>query len=193
MVGAGSTYFWNHPVGVDFVFMKPAYWAVLLLVLGLLLWLLSRRQRKSSGLPAGDLLYTDSNYWQTLPKPLYDPALELVGKPDYVVKDKNGMVVPVELKSGNAPAYPWDSHIMQLAAYCYLVERNFGQRPLHGIIRYQNKSFTIPYTSVLETNLLALIKEIRVAERTQSVPRSHNQPARCRACGYLQICDENLD
>jgi CRISPR-associated exonuclease Cas4 len=172
--------------------MKEFYWAILLLFLGLLLWLLSHRQRKSSGLPDGELLYTDSSYWQTLPKPLYDSELELVGKPDYVVKDEKGRVVPVELKSGNAPAYPWDSHIMQLAAYCYLVERHFGQQPPYGIIRYQNKSFTVPYTDELETRLRTVINEMRLVERAQSAHRSHNQPARCRGCGYAQICDQSL-
>ena len=172
--------------------MRPSSWAILLLVLGFLLWLFSRRQRKSSGLPDGDLLYTDSSYWQTLPKSLYDPELELVGKPDYVVRAEKGWVIPVELKSGNAPAYPWDSHIIQLAAYCLLVERHFGQRPPHGIIRYQNKSFTIPYTVELETRLHTVINEMRQVERTQSAQRSHNQPARCRGCGYAQICDQSL-
>ena len=70
--------------------MKPIYWAILLLALGLVVWLFSRRQRKSSGLPEGELLYSDSDYWQSLPKPLYDPTLQLVGKPDYVVK--NGLI-----------------------------------------------------------------------------------------------------
>lgn len=172
--------------------MKPFYWAFLLLVVGLCLWLLSRRQRKSSGLPEGNLLYTDSSYWQTLPKPLYDPELELVGKPDYVVKDEKGWLVPVELKSGNAPTYPWDSHIIQLAAYCYLVERHFGQRPPHGIIRYQNKSFNIPYSPEMESRLRAVIKEMRLVERAQSAQRSHNQPARCHGCGYSHVCDQRL-
>ncbi len=172
--------------------MEPSYWAILLLILGFLLWLLSRRQRKGSGVPEGNLLYTDSPYWQTLPKPLYDPELELVGKPDYVVKDEQGWLVPVELKSGNAPAYPWDSHIIQLAAYCHLVERHFGQRPPHGIIRYQNKSFSISYTDELETRLRTVIDEMRQVERAQSAQRSHNQPARCRGCGYSQLCDQSL-
>ena len=56
--------------------MKPSFWAILLLVLGLLLWLFSRRQRKSTGVPEGNLLYTDSSYWQTLPKSLYDSELD---------------------------------------------------------------------------------------------------------------------
>ncbi len=172
--------------------MRPSYWAILLLVVGSLLWLLSRRQRKSSGLPGGDLLYSDSSYWQTLPKPLYAPELELVGKPDYIVKDERGCVIPLEFKSGNAPTHPWDSHIVQLSAYCYLIERHFSQRPPYGIIRYQNKSFTIPYTAELESQLLTVIQEMRMVERTQSAQRSHNQPARCRGCGYSQICDQNL-
>ena len=172
--------------------MTPFTWAILLLVFGLLLWLISRLQRKSTGLPSGDLLYSDSNYLQTLPKPLYDPDLELVGKPDYVVRDENGRVIPVEFKSGNAPTYPWDSHIIQVAAYCHLVERHFGQRPPHGIIRYQNKSFTIPYTDEQETRLHTVINEMRQVERAQSAQRSHNQAARCRGCGYSHICEQSL-
>lgn len=172
--------------------MTPLHWAILLLVLGAIFWLISRSQRKGTGLPQGELLYTDSDYWQELPKPLYDPSLQLVGKPDYVVKNEQGLLVPVELKSGNAPAFPWDSHIMQLAAYCRLVEKNFGQRPPNGIIRYQNKSFTIPYTSDLESKLLNLIEEMRIVERNQTALRSHSQPARCRGCGFYQICDQHL-
>ena len=34
--------------------MKPIYWAILLLALGGVVWLISRRQRKSSGLPEGE-------------------------------------------------------------------------------------------------------------------------------------------
>lgn len=172
--------------------MKPIYWAILLLALGVVVWLISRRQRKSSGLPEGELLYSDSDYWQSLPKPLYDPTLQLVGKPDYVVKNGDGFVIPVELKSGNSPPYPWDSHIMQLAAYCRLVETHFGQRPPFGIIRYSNKSFTILYTDEMESKLMVLIDEMRAAERKKNAQRSHNQPARCRSCGYFQICDQRL-
>ncbi|MDD2521372.1 MAG: Dna2/Cas4 domain-containing protein [Anaerolineaceae bacterium] len=172
--------------------MRPIHWALLLLVLGILLWLLSRRQRKSSGLPDGALLYADSDYWQTLPKPLYDAELQLVGKPDYVIKDARGMVIPVELKSGAAPTRPWDSHIIQLAAYCRLIEKNFAQRPPYGIIRYQNKSFTIDYTDELETRLIALIAQMRQVEQDNCANRSHKQPARCRSCGYAQICDQRL-
>lgn len=193
MVGVGSTDRGSLFADLEPALMRPFHWAILLLVLGLLLWLISRRQRKSTGLPSGDLLYADSNYLQVLPKPLYDPDLELVGKPDYVMKDENGQVVPVELKSGNAPAYPWDSHIMQLAAYCHLVNRHYGQRPPYGIIRYQNKSFTISYTDELESKLLILLKELRSVERARFAQRSHQQPARCRGCGYSQICDQRLN
>lgn len=172
--------------------MRPVHWAMLLLVLGLLLWFISSRQRKSSGLPEGELLYSDSDYWQVLPKPLYDPELELVGKPDYVIKDENGRVIPIELKSGTAPGYPWDSHIIQLAAYCHLVEHHFGQRPSYGIIQYQNKSFTIYYTKELESKLHSVIAQIRQVEQSQSAQRSHNSPSRCHGCGYAYLCDQKI-
>ena len=192
MVRVGPFSCWRHFVGLEPALMRPSYWAILLLAFGLFLWLLSRRKRKSSGLPEGEFLYTDSSYWQRLPKPLYDPELELVGKPDYVIKQEKGSVVPVELKSGNAPTYPWDSHIMQLAAYCRLVEGYYGRRPPYGIIQYQNKSFTIPYTDKLESQLLSVIDEMRMVERTQIAQRSHQQASRCRGCGFSQICDQSL-
>lgn len=172
--------------------MKSLFWPILVLALGLLLWLVSRSQRKNTGVPDGTLLYSDSSYLQTLPKPLYDPVLQLVGKPDYILRDKQGLIIPVELKSSPAPIHPWDSHLMQLAAYCHLVDHHFGQRPPYGILRYQNKSFTIPYTPDLESKLQALIAEMRQVERIQSACRSHQSVARCRGCGYNQICDQSL-
>src|SRR3972149_6466396 len=56
-----------------------------LLILGalLLLWA-AARQRRSAGLPGGRIIYTDTNRWDRLEKPLYDPALEITGKPDYL-------------------------------------------------------------------------------------------------------------
>jgi len=172
--------------------VKPLFWAILFLVLSLLLWIVSRIRRKNTGVPDGALLYADSSYMQSIPRPLYDSALQLVGKPDYVLRDKKGLTIPVELKSGAAPAYPWDSHVMQLAAYCHLVQHHFGQRPPYGIIRYQNKSFKIQYTPDLESKLQALIAEMRQAELIESVCRSHQSVARCRGCGYSQICDQSL-
>ncbi len=170
--------------------MKPIYWALLLLALGLILWLISQSQRKSSGLPKGELLYSDNKVLQNLPKLLHDPELELVGRPDYVIRDDGGFLIPVELKSASAPSHPYESHIVQLMAYCRLVDVHFGQRPPYGIIQYKDRAFKIPYSRDNEHKLYDLISQFR--DSSSNGKRSHNSPGRCRGCGYASICDQSL-
>ena len=63
------------------------------------------------------MVYTDTGAWGKVEKPLYYHALGLTGKPDYLV-ERDGILIPVEVKSGRTPEAPYDSHIFQLAAYC---------------------------------------------------------------------------
>ncbi len=170
--------------------MKAIYWALLLLALGLILWLISRNQRKSSGLPKGELLYSDNKVLQNLPKLLHDPELELVGRPDYVIRDDAGFLIPVELKSATAPKQAYASHIVQLMAYCRLVDVHFGQRPPYGIIQYKDRAFKIAYSRKNEQKLYDLISQFR--DSSSNGKRSHNSPGRCRGCGYASICDQSL-
>ena len=166
---------------------------LILLALALLLFLISRMFARQSGLPDGKIIYSDNEALQKLPKPLFDRELNLVGKPDYVVTLKDGSIVPVEFKSQKAPTAPYDSHILQLSAYCYLCEKSFGRRPTHGLIRYNDKTFQIDYDQARESEFLAAISEIRQCEALGVAPaRSHNQPSRCRGCGYQSICDQHI-
>jgi len=165
--------------------------AFLLLAIALILMFVSRRQRQQLGVPQGNLLYEDMDSEGRLRKPLFDPVLNLVGRPDYLIREGD-QLVPVEVKSGRSPKQPYESHIYQLAAYCLLVARAYGQRPSHGLIRYPQRSFKVNFTEELETKLLNLLDEIKRKQESSDVPRSHQQTARCRACGYLQICDQSL-
>src|SRR5574338_1560327 len=131
-----------------------------LLVLAILFFWQSNRQRSEAGLPGGRVIYTDTRGWSKLEKPLFYAALELTGKPDYLV-EQNGKIIPVEVKSGRAPEAPYDSHIYQLASYCLLVEKTYGKRPPYGIIHYNNRDFAIDYTQELETSLLDLLVEMK--------------------------------
>ncbi|MEX1247493.1 MAG: Dna2/Cas4 domain-containing protein [Anaerolineales bacterium] len=167
-----------------------SFLAILLFVLAALLLWLSARQRSGLGLPGGRVLYEDSGAQRQLELPLFAEDLTLVGKPDYLVQSKQGLV-PVEVKSGRTPKRPFQSHIFQLAAYCALVERNFAQRPPYGIIRYPQRSFTVEFTRQLEGQLLALLAEMR-AGFGMEMHRSHQVAARCHACGYGQLCDQHL-
>ena len=176
-------------------------WLLLLFALlallagGLLLWWMRRAQVRT-GLPAGQVVYSDTGVERTVPEPLVSHRLGLIGKPDYLVEVQGGgrrYLAPVEVKSRRAPGQPPLGHVLQLAAYCLLVEETYRQRPPHGVLRYADASFTIPYTDDLRAQVLHALDAIRQGRRQPDMPRSHDDPWRCRACGYRTACgDEAL-
>ena len=99
-----------------------------LLLLALWLYLSAARSQRRSGLPQGRLVYADTGRWSEVSRPYFSQRYRLTGKPDYLVETGDGLV-PVEVKHGAAPVggQPYDSHVMQLAAYCLLVEDAHGQ------------------------------------------------------------------
>jgi CRISPR-associated exonuclease Cas4 len=129
--------------------------------------------------------------WGSVEEPLYDRRLGLTGKPDYLIK-QDKKIIPVEVKSSVITQAPYDSHIFQIAAYCYLVQHSFGERPSHGIIHYPNRTYRIPYTPELENALIDLIIEMRRNGQRTSLSRSHQSERRCSRCGYRTICDQRL-
>ena len=168
------------------------YLSLFLLLLALFLLWRSSRQQKDAGLPGGRVIYTDTRAWGApLEQPLFSKELGLTGKPDYLVEQKGG-IIPVEVKSGRAPESPYDSHIYQLAAYCLLVEKTYGKRPPYGIIHYPSRAFAVDYTPALESSLLDLLADIRRDETRAEVNCSHAEPARCRKCGFRNVCEQKL-
>ncbi len=167
------------------------YYALGLLLLAVVFFVLSGRTRQRAGLPGGRVIYADTGKWEKAEKPLYDPLTRITGRPDYLVK-QGKQIIPVEVKSGRAPENPYDSHIFQLAAYCLLVEREYGQRPSYGIIHYGARTFAVPYTEELESALIDLLTDMRQQDGKRSVARSHDQPERCQGCGFAHLCDQAL-
>jgi CRISPR-associated exonuclease Cas4 len=165
--------------------------AIILFFLALALFWQANRQQKTAGLPGGKVIYSDTKDWGTVDKPFYDPLLGLTGKPDYVVK-KGNQLIPVEVKSSRVIEAPYDSHIFQLAAYCYLIEKQTGNRPHYGILHYPSRTFRVDYTQKLESALLDLISDIRYQERRTTVNRSHDVEKRCVNCGYQENCNQSL-
>jgi CRISPR-associated exonuclease Cas4 len=147
-------------------------------------------------LPGGRIIYTDTSRWGPVEKPLYAADIGLTGKPDYLVK-LGSSIIPVEVKSSRSGQVPYDSHIYQLAAYCILVERTFGQRPPYGILHYtqgehSGKTYAIDFTHSLEATVLDTIAEIQSISLRKGVDRSHDFPARCSRCGFRHACDQHL-
>ena len=174
--------------------MRDMWWLVLLLfLLATMLLLLSLRERKKSRLPDAQVIYADTDLWQRVPQTLVDHQLGLVGKPDYVMKTRQGSLIPVEVKTGNTPDTPYDSHKLQLMAYGLLIQSNYAQTPEYGLLHYPDKDFRVNFTPELETQLVETLEEIRQIEKQDEVPaRSHASSARCRSCGYREICDQKL-
>jgi CRISPR-associated exonuclease Cas4 len=156
----------------------------------LMLWFAHRAQRRT-GLPAGRVIYADTSRWSRVQEPLYDADLGLTGKPDYLV-ELGGQVIPVEVKSSRGHDGPYESHIYQLAAYCLLVERAFGTRPAYGILRYPDRTYSIPFTETLESAVQILIGEMRADDRLEELDRSHDEPARCMRCGFNTVCQQRI-
>lgn len=170
----------------------PLLYAFLgLLLAALLAWWLASRMQRAAGLPTGEVVYADVGAWEKVPEPLVDRVHGLIGKPDYLVRTREG-IIPVEVKSGPRPSAPYASHLLQLAAYCLLVENLTGRAPRWGYLRYDDATLRVPYTPALRAQLLALLKAMQASRQAREVHRSHGEPARCRGCGFRHACDQRL-
>ncbi|MDY7040046.1 MAG: CRISPR-associated protein Cas4 [Chloroflexota bacterium] len=161
------------------------------LIVAVILLLWASAQRRRVGLPAGRVVYSDTGAWDRCERPLFSRRYLLTGRPDYLVEEW-GQIIPVEVKSTAPPPQPYRSHVLQLAAYCLLVEENFGQRPDHGLIHYRGRTFAVDYTPQLRAELIEVLEEMRDDLSAAGVPRDHESASRCRACGYWQDCDQRL-
>ncbi|MGI8586528.1 MAG: CRISPR-associated protein Cas4, partial [Chloroflexia bacterium] len=122
--------------------------------------------------------------------PFFSTRRGLPHTPYYLLEDRGG-IIPVEVKPTRRATSPYPGDILQLLAYCLLVEEKHG-RPAYGLLRYAGNTFRIDYTDTARTHLLATVEEIRAAMLGPELSRSHNDPVRCAHCSYCAVCDEAL-
>ncbi len=165
--------------------------AVALALLGSLLLIRASVAQRETGLPTGRVTYVDTGAWDRCERPLFSRRYRLTGRPDYLVQTGQG-VVPVEVKSGTAPDQPYPAHVLQLAAYCLLVEEQESRAPPHGIVKYDDQAFEVDYSPALRAELLHTLDAIRRDLHAHEVDRSHDEAARCLGCGYREHCEQRL-
>ena len=168
--------------------------ALVLAGLGLLLLVRARRAYHDTGLPMGRITYVDTGAWNRCERPLFSRQYRLTGKPDYLVRSPAG-VIPVEVKSGTSPQQPYPAHVLQLAAYCLLVEGQESRAVPYGIIKYADKAFEVDYAPSLQAQVVDTLEAMRHdlrADKRVGVERSHDEPRRCLGCGYRDQCDRRL-
>ena len=151
---------------------------------------LAERARARHDLAGKALGYVDDS--RTKPKLFVSERYGLSGRPDYVLLEGDHHI-PVEVKTGRTPRGPLFSHILQIAAYCVLMEEEYGAAPPHGVIRYETAAHEIEYNEDLKALLLGKLEEMRGAlGRGGGVHRNHNRPGKCTGCSRREGCPERL-
>jgi CRISPR-associated exonuclease Cas4 len=138
---------------------------------------------------AGPLVYVDSEHEK--PKLFVSKRYGLSGRPDAVVLEGEHHI-PVEVKTGRTPRGPLFSHILQVAAYCLLLEEEYGKAPPHGIIRYEDASHEIEYNEDVKKLVLGKVTEMRACLGRGEAHRNHNRAGKCVHCSRRSVCPERL-
>jgi CRISPR-associated exonuclease Cas4 len=111
----------------------------------------------------------------------------IAGKPDYLVQE-HGRVVPVELKPSRESDSPWLRDVVQLAAYCLLLEETEPRFGGYGYLRYANRTFRIDFTDRVRQELLRTIDAMRADLAASDVLPNHHDPRRCARCMLVAVC-----
>jgi CRISPR-associated exonuclease Cas4 len=153
--------------------------ALVLALLGLLLVVMTSRERGKRGLGSGETVALDN-------ATLFSPRLRLVGRPDRIIREGDTLI-PEEWKSSKRVS---QGHRLQLGTYFLLIEEEFGVRPPHGVVVLGDGSrVEVKNTDELRAEVLAVVDEIREHRRRIDEEIPVSQPAaKCRVCGQRTNC-----
>lgn len=168
----------------------PVLGLALLLCAGLL-WLRSARLQARSGLPALRPVYQDLSDGRPPERPLVSHRYGLVGRPDLLIR-REGSLIPVEAKPRRRAAQPYRGDLLQLAAYCLLVEETQGHPPPYGLLRYAETTWRVPWDEASYEALIEALEAIDAAWESGGADRDHERPGRCRACSFREPCQQGL-
>jgi CRISPR-associated exonuclease Cas4 len=144
-----------------------------------------REEKKLFGIPDGMILYSDLNAPAV---PFFSKRSRLTGKPDYIVRKENHYI-PIEVKSGGGE-HPTQSQVLQLAAYCQILEDTSGVFVPKGILVYNNEPYTIAFDPKLRFELESVMRTMRASLQNGVVQRNHHNSGRCRHCSMKRYCTD---
>ena len=152
---------------------------------GLAVWgvrALAARRRESA---VGRLVAIDAGR----PAVLRSYRHRIQGRPDALRELSDGRWVPVETKSRASPrGGPTRSHLVQVWAYCLLVEEETGRSPPFAVVRYADREYRVPWTGGSRQELLRLRAELGRPYDGRATP----SPARCPRCRWFAACDARV-
>lgn len=149
----------------------------------------TNKVKEKYNIQKGSITYSDLN---KPAKPLFSKKYLIAGKPDYIV-NKDGRDIPVELKTGSCKT-PRKNHILQLAAYCHLLEEKYGQFVPYGILVYNNREvYNIEFNPKIRFELESTIKKMRGILKTNRIELNHNDKNRCKNCSMRKYCKQKIN
>jgi CRISPR-associated exonuclease Cas4 len=169
--------------------------ALLCLVFGMLL-LLAAYRLSSTVRPTGHVDFVDGQQEAYIPHgPLISDKGALAGQPHGLLRLLGeGQTVPVLVVDAPAPGnLPDPAHRFQMALFCHLIEQVYDQPVPYGVIRYADADLSVNWTPGLSDELFQLIDQMRADRARADVPRSHDDPARCRGCVVRASCSQALE
>lgn len=137
------------------------------IILGTLLLLFALTQKKGFGALSNEIHYLDHGDERGIV--LYAKEYHLMGRPDAIIK-KDNKFFPVEKKTGRTPTKPYANHVIQLMAYCFLVEENYGEVPPGGFLQYNDKEVFVEYTSEKRELVLNILESIIEHRKSNEEP-----------------------
>jgi len=162
--------------------------SVFLIVISKALKNKAKKIKEKNRIQSGKITYSDVH---RIEQPLFSIKYMIAGKPDYVV-EKKGFKIPVELKTGYCNS-PKNNHVYQLAAYCHLLEENYGVFVPYGILVYNNScEYKIPFNPKVRFELENIIKNMRYCLRTKNISRNHNDSKKCISCSMRAHCNNKV-
>lgn len=178
------------PMAISLVWL---FTAALLFQLALRYFARVRARREAMKATEGAVVYVGEGKTIDEDPALFSHRLGLVGAPDSIV-EREGLFIPVELKTGRAPKGPFFSHVLQVIAYCALVEEKYGKAPPFGIVKYgPTAEFEVEYGETQKRLLEDMLGQMRDAMRTKDVHRNHDRVGKCVNCSRREGCPERLD
>ncbi|MEK6887086.1 MAG: CRISPR-associated protein Cas4 [Nanoarchaeota archaeon] len=150
----------------------------ILFALFIILLFILKRTRVPNTIYKNKIRYSD--HAEKPIKAFFSHKYGLAGKPDYILHTKDGLI-PLEIKSTPKPKEPYFSHVMQVIAYCFLMEEQNGIAPRYAFLQYSgsNKPFSIQYTQERKELLIKTINEMREYVNINECP-DPNPKSRCK-------------
>jgi CRISPR-associated exonuclease Cas4 len=159
--------------------------SVVFIIISIIARYRTRKIKAKNKIQQGKITYSDLNRPASS---LFSKKYRITGKPDYVIKQKK-YHLPVEFKTGSQ-SNPLKNHIFQVAAYCQLIEENYGGFVPYGILVYNNSDqYKIPFDPKTRFELESTIKKMRNTLKTGKITMNHNEVRRCKACSMRQYCN----